>query len=173
MCSSELVLLARSAAVVAANLASLEPSVARRTLVGNILTGLTTLFYVPSLGVMMPQAEVQRSRPESIHPSARKVNSAKLTFRFTEFSDVHLEGCARRDKLQAPRSATKKVTTRSRSQATTAARPTSTSTATSKSSTRRPTTKAPTTRTNQTTISIQAVLEGAGRNCPGPFSCLQ
>ena len=73
---------------------------------------------------------------ESIHPSARKVNSPKLTFRFTEFSDVHLEGCARRDKLQAPRSATKKVTSRSRSQATTAARPTSTSTATSTSSPR-------------------------------------
>jgi hypothetical protein len=73
--------------------------VARRTLVGKILTGLTSLLYAPSLGVMMPQAEVQRLRPESIHPSARKVNSPKLNFRFTEFSDVHLEGCARRDKL--------------------------------------------------------------------------
>src|SRR5215207_10136587 len=36
-CSSELVLLARSAAVVAARLASLEPSVAKRILVGKIL----------------------------------------------------------------------------------------------------------------------------------------
>src|SRR5918999_4453559 len=85
-CSSELVLLARSAAVVAANLASLEPSVARRTLVGNILTGLTSLLYAPSLGVMMPQAEVQRLPPESIHQSARMVNSA--TFALTEYSEV-------------------------------------------------------------------------------------
>src|ERR671913_1768425 len=76
-CNSEPVLLARSAAVVAANLPSLEPSVARRTLVGNILTGLTSLLYAPSLGVMMPQAEVQRLRPESIHPSAWKENTRK------------------------------------------------------------------------------------------------
>jgi hypothetical protein len=37
---------------------------------------------------MMPQAEVQRLRPESIHPSEWKENSPKLNFRFTEFSDV-------------------------------------------------------------------------------------
>jgi hypothetical protein len=66
-----LVVLARSAAVVAANWASLEPSVARRTCVGKILTGLTSLLYALSSGVMMPRAEVQRVRPEFVFTQVR------------------------------------------------------------------------------------------------------
>src|SRR5215211_938540 len=56
------------------------------------------------------------------------------------------------DTFRAPRSATKKATTKSRSPRTTAARSTSIWTRTTTSSARRPTTKAPTTETGPTTI---------------------
>ena len=84
--------------------------------------------------------------------------------------------------LRTPRSATKKVTTSSRSEAMTAANLTSTSTGTSTSSPRRQMTKAPTTKTSPTTTrtslttigtslattSIQVVLEGPGEADPAP-----
>jgi hypothetical protein len=83
MCSPESVLLARSAAVEAAKRASFEPSVARRILVGKMLTGITSLVCVLSLSAMMPRAELERSCRGHIHRSAWKGNSAN--FALTEF----------------------------------------------------------------------------------------
>src|SRR5215203_125135 len=86
-CNSEFVVLAMSAAVLAASCASLEPSVASRILVGKMLIGTP-----PLLGTVLRLDNAMR--PSRMHPHARPArdrygrtseNSVKRKFIFAEF----------------------------------------------------------------------------------------
>src|SRR5919112_5441829 len=87
-CSSELVFSARSAAVVAANWASSEPSVARRIVLGKMLIGFPPCSKLSSLTPMMPADDPWRIGGGAIHLSTWNRNSAN--FAFWAFSEVHI-----------------------------------------------------------------------------------
>src|SRR5918998_60735 len=72
MCSSESVLSARSAAVLAANSDSLEPSVARRILVGKMLIDYPSEFDGSRPKCMMPVGECPRTQGSVIHQRPRE-----------------------------------------------------------------------------------------------------
>src|SRR5215210_1997580 len=79
-CSSELVLWAISAAVVRARRASLEPSVASRIFVGNMLIEVASYLYLPFLSTMMPLVEASCISAQTYSPELAEDKFPELRF---------------------------------------------------------------------------------------------